>query len=244
MSSAAILLAAGSSRRMRSVQSQNEVDKMLIELAGKPLFLHAFENFVSSEQFDLIVITYRDIAQLNQFKRVIESKNNFSCDVIWVQGGVDRQNSVFHGLASIPKTIEWVYIHDCARPLIAKDVLKCLDKKVRVSGAVTLAHRVRDTIKWVESTDNSFCGEITCIKDLDRNHLWATETPQVFRREWIQDGYRYVIERDLKITDDVSAVTALGHSVELLENPHLNLKVTTQEDIDYLNWYFKEKKLH
>ncbi len=74
------------------------------------------------------------------------------------------------------------------------------------------------------------------LRTLDRQHLWAMETPQVFARELICKAYAKVSARKLAITDDASAVELLKHPVALLENPHPNPKLTTPADLAYLEF--------
>jgi 2-C-methyl-D-erythritol 4-phosphate cytidylyltransferase len=62
------------------------------------------------------------------------------------------------------------------------------------------------------------------------------ETPQVFTHELITRAYARVVERELTITDDASAVELLGHSIALLENAHANPKLTTPTDLAYLEF--------
>ena len=90
------------------------------------------------------------------------------------------------------------------------------------------AHRVTDTIK-----DHRGEGR---LRTLDRKHLWAMETPQVFSRDLIVRAYAHVAKRKLAITDDAAAVEAIKHPVALLENPRPNPKLTTPADLAYLEF--------
>jgi 2-C-methyl-D-erythritol 4-phosphate cytidylyltransferase len=145
-----------------------------------------------------------------------------------VHGGRERQDSVRNALAALPGDIEYVFIHDCARPLIRAEQLVALHKIVRREQAVVLAHRVVDTIK--EHRDNAR------LRTLNRARLWAMETPQVFSRDLIVRGYARVAARKLHVTDDAQAVELLGHPIALLENAHPNPKLTTPADLDYLEF--------
>ena len=140
-----------------------------------------------------------------------------------VRGGKERQDSVSAALAALPGDIGHVFIHDCARPLIRPEQLVALHKIVRRSRAVVLAHRVTDTIKEKRPGGR--------LRTVDRSRLWAMETPQVFSRDLIERAYAQVSSRRIKVTDDAAAVEALGHPVELLENPHPNPKLTSPQDL-------------
>ena len=121
--------------------------------------------------------------------------------------------------------ISHVFIHDCARPLVRVEQLVALHKIVRREDAVVLAHRVTDTIKEHRGEGR--------LRTLDRSHLWAMETPQVFSRKLLCRAYDAVAKRKLTITDDAAAVELLKHPIALLENPHPNPKLTTPADLAY-----------
>ncbi len=218
MRNAAILLAAGSGRRMQGTVT----DKILTPLAGRPLFAHTASAFLASGVVDFYVIVYRDQAQLTQLSAHAPTPAAF------VQGGRERQDSVARALDALPENIAHVFIHDCARPLIRPEQLIALNKIVARESAAVLAHRVTDTIKL-------HSGEGT-LKTLDRSRLWAMETPQVFTRELIVKAYARVAAKKLRITDDASAVELLRHPIALLENEYPNPKLTTPADHAYLEF--------
>jgi len=215
---AAILLAAGSSRRMEG----SVTDKILAPLGDKPVFAHSAATFFRSGVVDFFVVTYRDQHQL------VELSAYAPTPAVFVPGGAERQDSVAAALAELPDDISHVFIHDCARPLVREEQLLALYKIVRREGAVVLAHRVTDTIKEHRGEGR--------LRTLDRRRLWAMETPQVFDRKLICRAYARVAARQLTITDDASAVELLHHPVALLENPHPNPKLTTPADLPYLEF--------
>jgi 2-C-methyl-D-erythritol 4-phosphate cytidylyltransferase len=215
---AAILLAAGSSRRMDGTVA----DKVLAPLAGKPVFAHSAATFYRSGVVDTFIVTYRDQAQM------LELSGYAPTPTLFVPGGQERQDSVAAALAELPDDVRYVFIHDCARPLVRVEQLVALHKIVRREDAVVLAHRVTDTIKEHHGEGR--------LRTLVRKHLWAMETPQVFSRQLIVRAYARVAERGLTITDDAAAVELLKHPIALLENPHPNPKLTTPADLPYLEF--------
>jgi 2-C-methyl-D-erythritol 4-phosphate cytidylyltransferase len=212
---AVILLAAGSGRRMQGAVA----DKILAPLAGRPVFAHSAAAFLESGVADYYVIVARDQAQSIALSAYAPTPAQF------VIGGKERQDSVRNALAALPADIAYVFIHDCARPLVRAEQLVGLHKIVRKENAVVLAHRVADTIKQHSDTGH--------LKNLDRDRLWAMETPQVFARELIDEAYAKVAAKKRRITDDASAVEYLKHPVALLENTHPNPKLTTPADLAY-----------
>lgn len=215
---AAILLAAGSSKRMQGAVP----DKLLAPLGGRPVFAHSVAAFQLSGVADYFAIVYRDAPQLHELMCYAPTPS------IFVQGGKERQDSVAHALESLPPGIDFVFIHDCARPFVQPEQLVALLKIVRRENAVVLAHRVTDTIK-----EHRGEGE---LRTLDRRKLWAMETPQVFSLELIAKAYARVHARKLHITDDAAAVEKLGHPVALLENFLPNPKLTTPADLAYFEY--------
>lgn len=215
---AAILLAAGSSRRMGGTVA----DKILAPLAGKPVFAHSAAAFMRSGVVDFFVVTYRDQAQMVGLSAYAPTP------AVFVRGGAERQDSVAAALAELPDDITHVFIHDCARPLIREEQLDALYQIVRKEDAVVLAHRVADTIKEHRGEGR--------LRNLERRRLWAMETPQVFARDLICRAYAKVAARRQAITDDAAAVELLKHPVALLENPHPNPKLTTPADLPYLEF--------
>lgn len=215
---AAILLAAGSSRRM----SGTLPDKILAPLGGRPVFAHSAATFLRSGVIDTFVVTYRDQHQL------LELSAYAPTPTVFVRGGAERQDSVAAALAELPDSVKYVFIHDCARPLLRSEQVVALHKIVRREKAVVLAHRVTDTIVKHRGEGR--------LRALERERLWAMETPQVFSRELICRAYDLVAAKKVRITDDASAVELLKHPVALLENTYPNPKLTTPADLPYLEF--------
>ena len=221
---AAILLAAGSGRRMQGAVA----DKILAPLGGRPVFAHSVAAFLESNVADYYVIVVRDQAQSIALSAYAPTPAQF------VIGGKERQDSVQNALAVLPADIAYVFIHDCARPLVRVEQLVGLHKVVRKENAVVLAHRVTDSIKKHSDTGH--------LKTLDRDRLWAMETPQVFARELIIEAYARVAKKKLRITDDAAAAELLSHPVALLENSHPNPKITTPSDLAYVEYLLSRDK--
>jgi len=197
-------------------------DKVLAPLAGQPVFAHSAAAFAASGVADFYAVVYRDRSQMTALSAFAPTPS------ILIKGGRERQDSVAAALAAIPGDIDYVFIHDCARPLILPEQLVALHKIVRREDAVVLAHRVTDTIK-----EHSGDGR---LRTLDRTRLWAMETPQVFSKALILRAYALVAKRRLRVTDDASAVELLGHPVALLENLHPNPKLTLPKDLAYMEF--------
>jgi 2-C-methyl-D-erythritol 4-phosphate cytidylyltransferase len=220
---AAILLAAGSSRRMRGAVP----DKVLAPLAGRPVFTYSAAAFMASGVADFYAVVYRDQRQMLALAAYAPTP------AVFVRGGREREDSVRLALAALPSDIATVFIHDCARPLIRPARLRELLRVVRRRQAVVLAHRVTDTIKEQRGR----------LRTLDRSRLWAMETPQVFARELIARGYARALARRRRVTDDAGAVELLGRSapaVALLENDEPNPKLTAPADFIHVELLLRQ----
>jgi 2-C-methyl-D-erythritol 4-phosphate cytidylyltransferase len=197
-------------------------DKVLATLGGKPVIAHSAAAFAASGVADLYVVVYRDRSQMTALSAYAPTP------ALLVRGGRERQDSVAAALAALPGDIQYVFIHDCARPLIQPEQLIALHKIVKREQAVVLAHRVTDTIKEHRPSGK--------LRTVDRSKLWAMETPQVFSKALIERAYAKVKVRKIVVTDDAAAVELLGHPVALLENTLPNLKLTSPKDLDYLEF--------
>ena len=192
---------------------------------------------------DFYIVVYRDARQS------LELSCYAPTPTLFIPGGRERQDSVINALAALPDAMDFVFIHDCARPLIRPEQLTALLQAVRRNPAVALAHRVTDTIRQMAADEpskgrarkNAPAQQRTTT--LDRARLWAMETPQVFARDVITRAYARVQRRGLRVTDDVQAVEGLGQPVTLLENPHPNPKLTTPADLAYLEFLLSRPEL-
>lgn len=234
--SVVILLAAGRGSRMGGAVD----DKILAPLAGRPVFAHSLEAFAQSGVVQRWVIVYRDAAQRAKLARVFSASGMDGLAGRWVRGGQERQDSVARALACLPAAVEFVFIHDCARPLVRPESLRTLAEALQRDGAACLAHRVTDTIKVCLGRG---AGPVRRRwRTLDRSRLWALETPQAFARTLICRAYEEVQRRGLRITDDAQAVELTGRAgLTLLENTDPNPKITRPADLSYAEFLLRQR---
>ncbi len=212
VSCSAILVAAGSSRRMG-------FDKLAALLAGIPVLKRSLAAFLATDAIDSIVV----VCPEDRWEWLAQGEI-FNKPVTRVDGGTDRQDSVARGLAALPAGAKWVAVHDGARPLVhPADISRCV-QEAAIHRAATLARRVTETLK--RSNPENFSEQA-----VSRENLWLMETPQVFSVELLRAAYAKVIEDRLSITDEVSAVEAVGVAVKFVESTHPNLKITTPADL-------------
>lgn len=235
----AILLAAGSGSRM-----QGEIeDKLLYPIGSSTAFSLCCRSFLQVKEIDYLVITYRTATQLvklqdswDKLSATLEKANEKH--VLWIQGGQERQDSVYAGLLAFPDEITHVLVHDCARPFIrAQTILDCA-LKVATGQAITVARPLKDTLRL--RTEN-FANPLNpgSTKTLNRSNHWLMETPQGAPKSWLVKGLEMAKNENIVLTDDMAAVELLGHPVGLLEPNYPNPKITTPDDFAYAQFLFQ-----
>ena len=229
----AILLAAGSGSRMQGCVA----DKILAPLNGLPVISHAVRAFVHSGIVDHFTIVYRNAAQQAALASAVDRVPHDQQTVNWVRGGGERQDSVYNALLAQADDCAYVYIHDCARPLIAVEALRALQVATMRDQAAVLAHPVTDTIKRIPRPEQL---EQTDLEDLERARLWAMETPQAFAYPKIRQAYDHVRAAGLSITDDTAAAATIGLRTTLVANHSPNPKITSPDDLRYAEWRLQQ----
>lgn len=216
----AIILAAGSGTRMQSATE----DKILASVRGVPLVQYLFQTISQVVEVEELIIVCRSDAQ-HAILQALASQY-LGKPARYVRGGSQRQDSVRNALAVLGPDTTHVLIHDGARPLVSPDAWRAATRALQDYDALTLAHRVTDTIKRVPPA-SSLEGAVE-LEDLERSRLWAMETPQGFSLPLIRRAYSEVT---VPVTDDVALVSRMGLQVHLLENPWPNPKITLPGDL-------------
>lgn len=219
---AAIIVAAGSSLRFGG-------DKLMALVQGRPLISYSLQTFAaipSIEEIILVVAPGREASfhELLQEMEVADLNGKIKI----VPGGKDRHQSVQHGLRALSEDVEWIAIHDGARPLISRTMMELTFQKAHEHGAASLATRVTETLHRV---DKKNLADIT----VDRTDLWSMQTPQVFRKADLIG--LPALQENQSPTDEVSALLQRGIKTYLVENREPNIKVTYSEDIKLVTAY-------
>lgn len=211
----AIIVAGGSSRRMG-------FDKTFALLAGRPIIAHAVDAFAATESVQEIIVVGR-ADRLSELREVVAKHSLLKVREV-IAGGTQRQDSVSEGLRRVSPTAEFVAVHDAARPLVTTAEIERVYEAARIHGAASLAAPVADTLKRADD-ERVVCGSI------DREGVYAMQTPQIFGRELLAEAYARVAEERMSITDEVSAVERLGREVVLVPNEEYNFKITYPADL-------------
>lgn len=191
-------------------------DKLAAELNGVPVLRRTLEAFLAADSITEVVIVCPEV------RWELLGCGKFTKPVMRVDGGKDRQDSVAAGLARI--SADYVAVHDGARPLISPaDIDRCVAAAAE-HRAAALARRVTETLKRSDAEDLT-------TEAVSREQLWFMETPQVFEVSLLIEAYAAVTARGLEVTDEVSALEAIGVKVKLVESTRPNLKITTPADL-------------
>lgn len=209
----AIIVAGGSSRRVG-------YDKLTLPIAGRTVIGHTIAAFQNCGAIDDIVLVVRP-DRISEFHALLDGRFNKLRHIIG--GGLHRQDSVRAGLSAVNAAEQFVAVHDAARPLVTAELIEKVFEAARKGGAATAASRVSDTLKRA--------AEGKVVGSVDRRDLFAMQTPQIFTTELLRRAYEKVFAEHVEITDEVSAVEALGEPVFLVLNEQPNLKLTYESDL-------------
>jgi 2-C-methyl-D-erythritol 4-phosphate cytidylyltransferase len=216
----AIIVAAGKGTRMGPA-----VDKLFLELNGRPVAAHTWARFETADCVDEIILVVRDGMQA-AFEE-LAARYGFRKPFQLVPGGKERQDSVWNGLQRVATEAEVVAIQDAARPCTPEVLIAATIVAARETGAAVAAQAVTDTIK------ESGAGHLI-ERTLDRSRLWAVQTPQTFRVEVIRRALGEARRQGLLVTDDTAACELIAQPVRLVVSPLPNPKVTRPEDLAYV----------
>ena len=208
-----IITAGGSSSRY------GKVNKLLERIKDKTVIEETVNKFTDFNEIDEIIIPVNKEVK-SEFEKLLNAKIKI------INGGSTRQKSVYEGLKAVKN--EYVLIHDGARPLITKEIIKnCIDSTIKYN-AVSVMTKTTDTIKEVDET-----GKI--IRTIDRSKLYNTQTPQGFKTSLIKEAHEKLI--DGNYTDDSSMLEELNIPVYIVNGSYTNIKITVKNDLEFAKIY-------
>jgi 2-C-methyl-D-erythritol 4-phosphate cytidylyltransferase len=224
---AVIIVAAGKGERFGGQEK-----KIFAKIDGRPMFLRTLEHFINREDVCQTVLVVAP-ADADQVKQKYGPNLGFM-GVKLVEGGKERHDSVANGLDALADDVEYVAIHDAARPCVSVAMVDAVFEEAVKSGAAILAVPLHGTIK--RGSDASVIEET-----VPRENLWEAQTPQVFKKSVICEASAKRTEIEGPITDDAQLVEATGHAVALVTSDCTNLKITTKGDVTLANSILKTR---
>jgi len=222
-----VIVAAGMGKRMNA-----PVNKQFIFIKDKPVLAHTINKFNSSEFIDEIIVVVRD-EDMDYCQSEIIDKFSFHKVISIVNGGEERQDSVYNGLLQVNKECDVVLIHDGARPFINLEEIELGIRETINHGACVFGVPVKDTIKVINSSNE-------IVDTPDRASLWAIQTPQCFLYDLIIKAYNKARKEKILATDDSLLVEKLGYKVKVIRGSYNNIKLTTPEDLRFAESILRE----
>lgn len=212
---AVILVAAGSSSRFHD----KNYKKPYAPLEGRAVWLHSAEKFLARKDVPQLILVIS--ADDREYFNSKFAGNAAILGVQVIEGGAQRADSVQKALEKVKPDIDFVAVHDAARPCIADQWISEIFMAAGKSGAAIPAIPVSSTLKRVANQ--------TITETVPREGLWEAQTPQVFRRDLLVQAYAK--RGNFAATDDAQLVERIGHKVTVVSGSAINIKITTREDL-------------
>lgn len=211
-----ILAAAGKSRRFHD----KHYKKPFIPLNDRAVWLHSAEKFLNRDDVKQLILIINE-----EDRESFDMKFSANVAILGVDvviGGRERSDSIRNALERVGADIDFVAVHDAARPCLAPEWITAVFSAAETSGAAILAVPVAGTLKRVGA-------DRVVQETVAREGVWEAQTPQVFRRQLLLDAYAQGSTQP--VTDDAQLVEMLGHPVTIVPGSPINLKITTKEDL-------------
>lgn len=223
---AAIVLAAGSGKRMNS-----KVHKQYLIIQDRPVLYYSLKAFEDSAVDEIVLAVGKGEEKF--CRKEIVDKYGISKVKAIVEGGKERYHSVFEGLKQTSDA-DYVLIHDGARPFVNQDIIRRCMQEVQKYQACVVGMPVKDTIKIADE-------EGYAKQTPDRKNVWMIQTPQTFSYALIYEAYEEMLKtEDTAITDDAMVLERIkGKKSKLIEGSYRNIKITTPEDLLIANVYLQ-----
>lgn len=223
---AAIVLAAGSGKRMNS-----KVHKQYLIIQDRPVLYYSLKEFEDSAVDEIVLVVGKGEEEF--CRKEIVDKYGISKVKAIVEGGKERYHSVFEGLKQTSDA-DYVLIHDGARPFVDQDIIRRCMQEVQKYQACVVGMPVKDTIKIADE-------EGYAKQTPDRKNVWMIQTPQTFSYALIYEAYEEMLKtEDTAITDDAMVLERIkGKKSKLIEGSYRNIKITTPEDLLIANVYLQ-----
>lgn len=221
-----VIVAAGSGKRFGG-------NKMLANLAGKPVIVRTLEKFLDAQEVDEIILVINDKYRrdfehiLNEYfgEKVIFDEEIKSKKFYLINGGEERWSSSLIGIKATQGEV--VIIHDGARPFITEKIIRESLATAQKDNASVVAIPSTNSIKMVDESGKN-------IAAIARDKVWLAQTPQTFKRDLILKAYKMALEKKyLTMTDEAELITdVLKKTVTIVKGTEDNIKITYPDDLE------------
>lgn len=212
-----IIPAAGSGSRLN-----RETPKPFLEISGKTILEHTILRFLDLENLSQVIVATSP-RYLSSAEEVLQKVLPEHITYQVIEGGAERQHSIFNTLKFVDAG-NLVIVHDAVRPFVEPIHIENCCKAAMQTGASVLGVPAKDTIKKIDQNQ-------MILDTPSRSFLWQAQTPQVFKKEILQEAYQKAFEENFIGTDDASLVERLGHPVKMVEGDRSNFKITYPLDL-------------
>ncbi len=201
----------------------SSIPKQYLKIGGEPILLKSVRAFCDNKEIDwIVVVTNGDYIQA-----CLEMKDRYGLDKIQavIEGGEERQDSVYRAIVEIDRLcpeIEYVLVHDGARPFVRQETINAVLEAAEEKGAAVACVPVKDSIRQEKDGESA---------NLPRQRLYAVQTPQGFQKEILRKAYEQAFADGYYGTDDATLAERIGQSVALVRGTYDNIKITTREDM-------------
>ena len=206
------ILAAGSSSRAG-------IDKVLAELGGHPVLAWSLASGQAAGCFDEIVV----VAPPDKVGVVASVVHGRMPAARVIAGGTTRTASSWAALDAA-RDADVIAIHDAARPFAPPSLFARCVQIARAEGSAVAGLPLADTVRRADEAGSA-------VEEVEREGLWSAQTPQVFRRELLEEARAAAGDRSF--SDDAAALVAAGLRPKMVPGERRNLKITTFEDLAY-----------
>ncbi|RJX25029.1 MAG: 2-C-methyl-D-erythritol 4-phosphate cytidylyltransferase [Dethiobacter sp.] len=229
-----LIAAAGQGRRMGG-----EENKTCLSLAGKPVLAHTLDIFLKLNIFSQVMVIIAPREEDTFRERVLIPFFPGEKHIFLLEGGRERQYSIFNGLQylykrKIPEE-SMVCIHDGARPLVSESLILSVYQQALSTGAAIAGIPLKDTIKEVDT-------DLAVLNTPRRDSFMAIQTPQCFKFSILWQAHCKAKEDNFLGSDDSSLVERLGIKVKVVMGNYENLKITTPDDLRLAETYLSSRR--
>lgn len=224
----ALIVAAGQGTRMGSA-----CRKQYLHLADRPILAHCLEAFTTHDLVDHIylVVSREDVEQCRS--RLLPGLKG-GTQITLVEGGAERQESVYNGLCAIAVPDCIVLIHDGVRPFVPADLITACIEGARRWKACIPGLPATETLKQV-GTDNII------RRTIERRAVRLAQTPQAFELRLIKKAHEEARRLGWQVTDDASILERCGDTVHVIEGRRENIKITVPEDLAWAEHWLRAR---
>lgn len=227
MKIAAIIPAAGKGKRLGS-----KIPKAFFPILGKPLLVRTLLRLKESFRFEEMIVAVAP-ELLGEAKKLF--KKYKLGEVRVVVGDLTRAGSVRKALSAVSSKSDWVLVHDAARPLVSKEVVRRTMDGAKKTGAAICGWPASATVKKIDARRQ------TILRTENRDSLFLAQTPQVFRKKLLIERYLKLGKKASQATDEAALFDGSKTEVRVVLGEVRNIKVTTPGDVELFKFFLRKK---